>query len=197
MTLFGHSHNPKSTKIQPSTWNSSRPGEHAFTKTTPRTEAQHSHCTKCRFRNAPTINGIALDVHIVWWVIFIVIAALVDTLIRVAVVVVIIVIVTNKGWNDEVQRTIYVFGINWSNIWFVCIGNDVRVSTMIVAFDEKNGVESDARELLYAWNVRKGDKDQLVASTELAEKATYRSEPVVVVLEWGMACEFKFFVMPH
>ena len=129
--------------------------------------------------------------------IFIVIAALVDTLIRVAVVVVIIDIVMNKGRSDEVQRTIYVFGINWSNIWFVCIVNDVCVSTMIVAFDEKNDVESDARELLYAGNVRKVDNDKLAASTELAEKATYRSEPVVVVLEWGMACEFEFFVMPH
>ena len=46
-------------------------------------------------------------------------------------------------------------------------------------------------------NAGKKVKVQLVASTEQAEKATYRAEPAVVVLEKGMACEFSVFVTPH
>ena len=65
-----------------------------------------------------------------------------------------------------------------------------------LVFDGKLPVEAEAKELLCVGNASKG-KVKLLANEKEAEKATYRAQPDVVVLEKGTACEFEVFVTPH
>lgn len=170
-----------------------------FSNITHCTAASNSRCTKCSFWHAPTSDGTACETHAVWWVILL--GVLFCVIVFVLVVVVCIVVtqaILRKRRREEQRMTTCIFKMDRSNVSFVSTRQKgVVVNKREIVFDQEAipvGVES--KELLCVGNKGKRDMKVQFIGKEGNETFTIRTNPTVITLEKGDACEFEINVTP-
>ena len=168
-----------------------------FTKATHCTAADESRCTRCAFWHAPTASGDACATHAVWWVILIAVLAALGVVAAACAGVVLAVNAAVRHIRLRWHRgAVSLFKMARSDVPFVPTRHDdVVVSTNTVVFaDGALPVGVESKMLLYVRNAgRSPTKVQFVAK-ERGDKFAVRTEPSVVTLSRGMACEFEVFL---
>ncbi|ELP87063.1 tyrosine protein kinase, putative [Entamoeba invadens IP1] len=95
----------------------------------------------------------------------------------------------------EIEQTTTLFKMSCSNITFIPIGDDVIVNKTEVSFGEEIDVNSQQRELLCVGNTSKHNmKIQITTKSATIEKYEFDSNPKIIVLPSGEACEFEILL---
>ncbi|ELP94565.1 protein serine/threonine kinase, putative [Entamoeba invadens IP1] len=173
-----------------------------FSEITNCVESRSSKCTKCTFWHIPSENGSSCETQAVWWfivlvllfvffVVFVVIVALYFTVKK---------MIAHK-LKKEQEKTVCVFKMSRSNIRFIVkLSSSIcsNKNKLVFPDDEKQEIDVcvESKELLCLGNLTKGRiKVQLSAKTG-CEKYTIRTNPELIILEKGEACEFSLFICP-
>ena len=163
------------------------------------TAAADSRCTRCTFWHTPTLRGDDCQSHVVWWVIL-----LASIVVLVVVVILLLggVLLVNRLMRKlrtaEVRETACVFAIARSNVTFASIPHSKIVANKqkVVYDDGALPIDVESKALLCVGNKgRKMVKVQFIAKDGV-DKFTVRTNPTVVTLEKGTACEFEVYVTP-
>ncbi|ELP93685.1 protein serine/threonine kinase, putative [Entamoeba invadens IP1] len=173
-----------------------------FSEITNCVESRSSKCTKCTFWHIPSENGSSCETQAVWWfivlvllfvffVVFVVIVALYFTVKK---------MIAHK-LKKEQEKTVCVFKMSRSNIRFIMkLSSSLCSNKRKLIFPDNENQEicvcQESKELLCIGNLTKGRvKVQLSAKTG-CEKYTIRTNPELIILEKGEACEFEVYVTP-
>ncbi|ELP95310.1 protein serine/threonine kinase, putative [Entamoeba invadens IP1] len=161
-------------------------------------EVANSKCSKCSFWYVPSESGTFCNTKAVWWVIILIVLFL---LIIIVMCIVSIVFIFNSIQRTihkkEIQKSTTVFTMSKSNIQFISIGDGVVVNKTEIIFG--NGEEVDVnekqRELLCVGNTTQHNmKIQISTKTNQSDKIEFTSNPQIVFLRKGEACEFEIEV---
>ena len=170
-----------------------------FTNVSHCSASDGSKCVKCAFWHVPTIEGDKCMTRVVWWV---VVLAVLCVLFVLGVFIASTAVCANgvmKHVRRQRQREkACVFKMSHSNVSFSATRHsEICVNKTTVVFgDGAIPVCCESEEFLCIGNRGKRDvKVQLVAK-EGSDKFTIRSNPSVMTLRCGFACEFEVFITP-
>ncbi|ELP92435.1 serine/threonine protein kinase HT1, putative [Entamoeba invadens IP1] len=91
--------------------------------------------------------------------------------------------------------TTTLFKISRSNVTFIPLGDDVVVNKTEISFGDNIDVNSQQRELLCVGNTSKHNmKIQITTKSATVEKYEFETNPKVVILPKGEACEFEILL---
>ncbi|ELP86806.1 protein serine/threonine kinase, putative [Entamoeba invadens IP1] len=161
-------------------------------------EVGYSKCTKCSFWHTPSANGTYCNSHVVWWVILIGVLLIIVIFIVTTLVIVLIVKHVSKYLKEKSnETTTTLFEMSKSNIQFVTVGDGVVVNKTKIVFNDGEEVEVNEkqRDLLCVGNITKHNmKIQISTQTLTNQKYQIESNPQIVVLPKGFACEFEILL---
>ena len=164
-------------------------------------KAKDSKCFKYSFWHKPSPNGSQCNSHVeVWLVVLIVLFGVIILLAVTTVLTYFLVkeiIVTKK--RRELQKTTCIFKMNRSNITFHSIGKGIQTNFKEIHFneDQQLKVEEEYRELVCIGNRnRRAMKIQLTVK-EGVVKYSIRTQPEIIAVRQGEACEFELFLTIH
>ncbi|ELP89851.1 protein serine/threonine kinase, putative [Entamoeba invadens IP1] len=109
----------------------------------------------------------------------------------------------NKKQKKDRERGVCVFPMKKSNILMKVLGNNIFTNKTEICFNEVDDFEDllkvnvESRELLCVGNSSKGVLKIQITTQSSSEKYTIRTEPKIVSLKSGFACEFEVFLTPH
>ncbi|ELP91752.1 protein serine/threonine kinase, putative [Entamoeba invadens IP1] len=155
-----------------------------------------SKCSKCTFWHSPNKSGTLCNKKAVWWVL-IIIVLLAILLLTMAILLIIFAVlyIEKKVRQKEIEMTTTLFKMSRSNITFIQLGDDVVVNKTEISFGEDIDVNLQQRELLCVGNTSKHNmKIQITTKSATIEKYKFDSNPKVVVLPSGEACEFEILL---
>ncbi|ELP85987.1 tyrosine kinase, putative, partial [Entamoeba invadens IP1] len=161
-------------------------------------QIKNSKCSKCTFWHTPSVNGTSCVSKAVWWIILIIVTFCLLMIVLVTTTFVFLFnLIQNKQRKNELEKTTTVFSIEKSNIHFISIGNGIVVNTTDIIFNdgEEANVNEKLRELLCVGNTTKHNmKIQISNKTSENSKFIFESNPQLIFLGKGEACEFEIFV---
>ncbi|ELP83811.1 protein kinase domain containing protein, partial [Entamoeba invadens IP1] len=159
-------------------------------------EISNSKCSKCTIWHSRNDNGTLCDEHVVWWVLFIIILfAIFVIIIFILSFVLTIKHIDNKMHQKEIAKTTTLFKISHSNITFIQLGDDVVVNRTELNFGDQIDVDTQQRELLCVGNTSKHNmKIQITTKSATIKKYEFDSNPKIIVLPSGEACEFEILL---
>ncbi|ELP93617.1 proto-oncogene tyrosine protein kinase FER, putative [Entamoeba invadens IP1] len=158
----------------------------------------NSKCSKCTFWHVPSESGTFCNTKAVWWFILIIIIFVLVIITMFVVCIYIILIKIQKNRHRKViEKTTTVFTMSHSNIRFISLNDGIAVNKKEIVFndgDEVN-VNEKLRELICVGNTTKHNmKIQILTNTSQNKKFDIISNPQLIVLGKGEACEFEIFV---
>ncbi|ELP89717.1 protein serine/threonine kinase, putative [Entamoeba invadens IP1] len=147
-------------------------------------EVTQSKCSKCTFWHIPNGSGTSCQTQAVWWVIF---------------VCVFFRMIEHKR-RKKAQKETCLFEMSKSNIKFIKTTNkNVVVNTNKITFESADygdlKVGEESRELICIGNNSKNIIKVQFSSKGDNYKYSFRSEPKVVSIPKGKACEFEVFLL--
>ncbi|ELP92828.1 hypothetical protein EIN_324880, partial [Entamoeba invadens IP1] len=159
-------------------------------------QVSDSKCSKCTFWHSPNANGTFCNKKVVWWVLLIIVLFIIGVLIILILTIVFVALyVEKKIHQKEIETTTTLFQMSRSNISFIPLGDDVVVNKTEIIFGEDIDVNLQQRELLCVGNTSKHNmKIQMTTKSATIEKYTFESNPKIVVLPSGEACEFEILI---
>ena len=161
-------------------------------------EAADSSCSRCTFWHRPSPDGSACESHAVWWVVLLcVLFALGVAVLLCALVCVAVVQGIALVKRQQRAQTTCVFKMQYSNVVFTKTkaANVVMDKDVVVFGDGAIPIGEEAKALLCVGNRGKKLKIQAI-SKDGSDKFDIRTQPDVVVLRKGEACEFEVFIKP-
>ncbi|ELP87638.1 protein serine/threonine kinase, putative [Entamoeba invadens IP1] len=159
-------------------------------------EALNSKCSKCTFWYIPNESGTSCTKKAVWWVLFIIVLFVIVVLTGLILSIVFVVLyIEKKMRHKQIEQTTTLFKMSHSNITFISLGNDVVVNKTEVSFGNDIDVNLQQRELLCIGNTSKHNmKIQITTKSETVEKYKFETNPQIIVLPSGEACEFEILL---
>ncbi|ELP84382.1 protein serine/threonine kinase, putative [Entamoeba invadens IP1] len=173
-----------------------------FSKITHCISSQNSLCWECAdgyklsddkiecFAN--TNYGMIVGLLVVCVVVFVIIIITTVTL-------VVLILVFNKK-DDKHTENICVFKMSRSNIVMTKLDGDILSNKNEISFgneSDKIQIETESRELLCVGNSSKGNMKIQITTKDKIDKYAIRTEPQIVTLKSGFACEFEVFLTPY
>ncbi|KAL7716711.1 Protein kinase domain containing protein [Entamoeba marina] len=164
-------------------------------------EAQDSKCTSCSFWHTPTMNGDGCETQVVWWVIVLIILFFVFIF---TCIVIISVYFVNKYLNHRklknLEKEVTVFDMKHTNIQFISTENkDVVINKNEILFNnesEEIGVNEETRDIVCVGNTSKHTIKVQFSVKDGCDKYEIRTDPQLVAIPKGKACEFEIFIKP-
>ncbi|ELP95313.1 hypothetical protein EIN_142450, partial [Entamoeba invadens IP1] len=104
-----------------------------------------------------------------------------------------------KKKEEKKMTNICVFKIKRSNVTMKKLDNDILVNKSDLSFNEndvKIPVEQSTRELLCVGTQGKGNMKIQITTRENCDEYDIRTEPKIVTMKSGYACEFEIFITP-
>ncbi|ELP87074.1 protein serine/threonine kinase, putative [Entamoeba invadens IP1] len=164
-------------------------------------EVGHSKCTKCSFWYRPNEYGIRCNSHVVWWVIVIVaIVCLSMIIVFTTTVYIIIRNIIKQREIIEIEKKTTLFNMKKSNVIFTSLQGGVCVNKTKILFDddyEEIQVCKESKELLCVGNMTSKTLKIQLSSKNNEESYHLRTEPNIVVIKKGFACEFSIYLTPN
>ncbi|ELP89376.1 protein kinase domain containing protein, partial [Entamoeba invadens IP1] len=159
-------------------------------------EISNSKCSKCTFWHSPNDNGTFCDKKAVWWVLLIVVVfAIIVMAVVITSIVCVVYFIEKKMRQKKTEKTRTLFKMSRSNIAFVSLGDDIVVNKTEVSFGQDVDVNTQQRELLCVGNISKHNiKIQITTKSATVEKYLLESNPKIIVLPSGEACEFEILL---
>ncbi|ELP86826.1 protein serine/threonine kinase, putative [Entamoeba invadens IP1] len=111
----------------------------------------------------------------------------------------IVLIIFNKKKEKTLTENICIFKMNRSNIIMTKIGDEILSNKQAISFGEQNeeiGIAVESRELICVGNGSKSHLKVQISTKTSANKYTIRTEPKIITLKSGFACEFEIFLTP-
>ncbi|ELP91717.1 protein serine/threonine kinase, putative [Entamoeba invadens IP1] len=166
-------------------------------------EITNSKCSKCSFWHVPESSGTSCNVHVVWWVIFISVLFVVIIILTLVILTIIIIlkILEHKRHEKERKKTC-LFVMSSSNIKFLKTSNDdIVVNMKEIQFESVSygdiKVDEETRELICVGNISKNIVKVQFTFKESNYKYSFRTQPEVIAIPKGKACEFEIFLTPN
>ncbi|ELP84792.1 hypothetical protein EIN_076110 [Entamoeba invadens IP1] len=172
-----------------------------FTQISNCISSQNSVCTKCSDGYELSSDKLECDKSFNYWLVIVLPVACVVLILLILISSIIIVInIVNKSEEKSITKNLCIFKMNRSNIVMTKIGEDVFSNKQEISFGDQNdeidiGVES--RELLCVGNGSKSRLKVQISTKTDTDKYTIRTEPQIVTLKYGFACEFEIFLTPY
>ncbi|EDR21752.1 protein serine/threonine kinase, putative [Entamoeba dispar SAW760] len=96
----------------------------------------------------------------------------------------------------EQEKTTTIFKISQSNIKFISLGDGIITNKKEIEIGEGEEIEvnKEIRELICIGNEKKEKKKIQISSKEENEKYSIRTNPNIITIEGGYACEFEIFI---
>ncbi|ELP85473.1 protein serine/threonine kinase, putative [Entamoeba invadens IP1] len=164
-------------------------------------EIAQSKCSKCTFWHIPNNSGTSCQTQAVWWVIFVcVFFVLIVILLFIIMCIIITFKVIEHKRRKKAQKETCLFEMSKSNIKFIKTTNkNVVVNTNKITFESADcgdlKVGEELRELICIGNNSKNTIKVQFSSKGDNYKYSFRSEPKVVSIPKGKACEFEVFLL--
>ncbi|GAB1226950.1 hypothetical protein ENUP19_0312G0002 [Entamoeba nuttalli] len=160
-------------------------------------EAKNNKCQKCSFWYGTNEEGTECHKEVVWWMIMIIIIIIVIIIIITIVMIIMMVnYIMKRKEKKEQEKTTTIFKITQSNIKFIPLGDGILTNKKEIEFQEgeKIQVNEEIRELICIGNSKKEKMKIQISSKEENEKYSIRTNPNVIIIEGGYACEFEVFI---
>ena len=160
--------------------------------------AKDSKCNKCTFWHKPNEEGTECRSHAEWWIILIgVVLVITIIIIIIALIVILISHMSKKKKQKELAKTVCLFKMKNSNIKFdYKISNLVKSNIQTLDLEDDLPVNKETRELICLGNSTSNKiKVQFVMMNKLS-KFSIRTNPEVIIINKGEACEFEIFITP-
>ncbi|GAB1228268.1 hypothetical protein ENUP19_0389G0001 [Entamoeba nuttalli] len=160
-------------------------------------EAKNNKCQKCSFWYGTNEEGSECHKEVVWWVIMIIIIIIVIIIIITIVMIMMMVnYIMKRKEKKEQEKTTTIFKITQSNIKFITLGDGILTNKKEIEIQEgeKIQVNEEIRELICIGNSKKEKMKIQISSKEENEKYSIRTNPNVITIEGGYACEFEIFI---
>ncbi|ELP86126.1 protein serine/threonine kinase, putative [Entamoeba invadens IP1] len=170
-------------------------------------EVTNSKCTSCSFWHIPSASYTSCKTKVVWWVI------LLCVLFMVFIGVLLITIgifsmfkILEHRRREALRRKICLFDIKNSNVQFVkTSSNGVLVNMKEITFENPDStnpnreikVGQESRQLLCVGNSTKNTLKIQFSSKASDFKYSFRTEPKIVSIPKGKACEFEVYLTPN
>ncbi|ELP90193.1 protein serine/threonine kinase, putative [Entamoeba invadens IP1] len=164
-------------------------------------EIAQSKCSKCTFWHIPNNSGTSCQTQAVWWVIFVCVFFVVIVILMLIIMCIIIIFkVIEHKKRKKAQKETCLFEMSKSNIKFIkTINKNVVVNIDKIVFESADygdlKVGEESRELICIGNNSKNTIKVQFSSKEDNYKYSFRSEPKVVSIPKGKACEFEVFLL--
>ncbi|ELP87680.1 hypothetical protein EIN_382340 [Entamoeba invadens IP1] len=104
-----------------------------------------------------------------------------------------------KKKDNKHTEDICVFKMSRSNIMMTKLDGDILSNKNEISFGDESDkihIENESRELLCVGNSSKGNVKIQITTKDKCDKYTIRTEPQIVTLKSGFACEFEVFLTP-
>ncbi|ELP89019.1 protein serine/threonine kinase, putative [Entamoeba invadens IP1] len=128
------------------------------------------------------------------------ISVIVIFIIIIVIVVIITLVVLHKKESEEKMKDICTFQMNRSNVNFSNeIGSHIVANKQYLSFSEdleQIKVNEETKEILCIGNTGKDRVKIQISSKEDSDKYTIRTNPNLITLKKGEACEFEIFITP-
>jgi len=163
-------------------------------------KASNSKCIKCSIWHRPNEKGDECKSHVEWWIILIGVILLVFIIICVLIIIYIIIKnIIEKKKKKEREITTCVFEMNRSNVRFEHIGKIISCNrpTLVINEGEEIEVEKEHRELICIGNSSKSTLKMQITMKEENYRYSIKTNPPVITLKKGEACEFEVFITVH
>ncbi|GAB1228111.1 hypothetical protein ENUP19_0374G0022 [Entamoeba nuttalli] len=160
-------------------------------------EAKNNKCQKCSFWYGTNEEGSECHKEVVWWMIMIIIIIIVIIIIITIVMIIMMVnYIMKRKEKKEQEKTTTIFKITQSNIKFIPLGDGILTNKKEIELQEgeKIQVNEEIRELICIGNSKKEKMKIQISSKEENEKYSIRTNPNVITIEGGYACEFELFI---
>ncbi|ELP84152.1 protein kinase domain containing protein, partial [Entamoeba invadens IP1] len=156
----------------------------------------NSKCSRCTFWHSTNGNGTLCDKKAVWWVLLIVVLfAIIVMAVVITSIVFVVYFIEKKIRQKKIEMTATLFKMSRSNITFVSLDDDVVVNKTEISFGQDVDVNAQQRELLCVGNTSKHNmKIQITTKGATIEKYVFESNPKIVMLPSGEACEFEILL---
>ncbi|ELP91763.1 protein serine/threonine kinase, putative [Entamoeba invadens IP1] len=114
--------------------------------------------------------------------------------------VIIVVLIVFKKKDDKLIENVCVFKMSRSNITMTKLEGEILSNKNEISFGDENDkihIETESRELLCVGNSSKGNMKIQITTKDKCDKYKIRTEPKIVTLKSGFACEFEIFLTPY
>ncbi|GAB1225967.1 hypothetical protein ENUP19_0270G0001 [Entamoeba nuttalli] len=160
-------------------------------------EAKNNKCQKCSFWYGTNEEGSECHKEVVWWMIMIIIIIIVIIIIITIVMIIMMVnYIMKRKEKKEQEKTTTIFKITQSNIKFIPLGDGILTNKKEIELQEGEEIQvnEEIRELICIGNSKKEKMKIQISSKEENEKYSIRTNPNVIIIEGGYACEFEIFI---
>ncbi|ELP86767.1 tyrosine protein kinase FRK, putative [Entamoeba invadens IP1] len=102
--------------------------------------------------------------------------------------------------DNKHTKNVCVFKMSRSNIMMTKLDGDILSNKNEISFgdeDDKICIETESRELLCVGNSSKSNMKIQITTKDKCNKYKIRTEPQIVTLKSGFACEFEVFITPY
>ncbi|ELP84793.1 protein serine/threonine kinase, putative [Entamoeba invadens IP1] len=162
--------------------------------------SQNSLCWKCANGYKLSADKIECFVNTNYGVVigFPIACVVVFVIVIIAIVTVVLLLVFQKKDNKDAEN-VCVFNMSRSNIVMTKLDGEILSNKQEISFggdNDKIHIEYESRELLCVGNSSKGNVKIQITTKDKCDKYTIRTEPQIVTLKKGFACEFEVFLTP-
>ncbi|ELP88684.1 protein serine/threonine kinase, putative [Entamoeba invadens IP1] len=166
-------------------------------------EIVNSKCSKCSFWYIPESSGTSCNSRAVWWVIFISVLFIVIIILTLILLTLLLIlkVLQHKRQEEERKKTC-LFVMSSSNVKFMKTSNqEIVVNMKEIQFESDSfgdiKVGEETRELICVGNISKNTVKVQFSSKESNYKYSFRTQPKVIAIPKGKACEFEIFLTPN
>ncbi|BFU21946.1 protein kinase domain containing protein [Entamoeba histolytica] len=160
-------------------------------------EVKNNKCWKCSFWYGTNEEGNECNKEVVWWMIMIIVIIIVIIIIITIVMIIMMVnYIMKRREKKEREKTTTIFKITQSNIKFIPLGDGILTNKKEIELQEGEEIKvnEEIRELICIGNDKKEKMKIQISSKEENEKYSIRTNPNVITIEGGYACEFELFI---
>ncbi|ELP88651.1 protein kinase, putative, partial [Entamoeba invadens IP1] len=128
-----------------------------------------------------------------------IVCVIVLVVIIVTIITIVVLFVLRKKDNKHTEN-ICVFKMSRSNIKMTKFDGDILSNKNEISFGDESDkiqIETESRELLCVGNSSKGNVKIQITTKDKCDKYKIRTEPKIVTLKSGFACEFEVFITPY
>ncbi|BFU23026.1 cysteine surface protein putative [Entamoeba histolytica] len=160
-------------------------------------EVKNNKCWKCSFWYGTNEEGNECNKEVVWWMIMIIVIIIVIIIIITIVMIIMMVNYIMKRKEKKEREKTTIFKITQSNIKFISLGDGILTNKKEIELQEGEEIKvnEEIRELICIGNSKKEKMKIQISSKEENEKYSIRTNPNVITIEGGYACEFELFII--
>ncbi|KAL7714433.1 Protein serine/threonine kinase [Entamoeba marina] len=162
-------------------------------------EVTDSKCTKCSFWYTPNLDKTGCNKHVVWWVIVIMIIIILFVGIIMGLIFYFLTkIVVEHHFRKRQNKNANIFLIKNSDIVFTkSLDSSIVVDKTNINFDQKEiGVNKETRDLICVGNISNKKIKVQFSVKKGCDKYEIRTNPQLITIPKGKACEFEILVKP-